>query len=90
MHLDFGVEMCALRAVAAVLGAVACLDAQQRAALDFAGVMVLPVDGLRAVYQVVYRQVVDFHQILDSPIVPDSGEFVRLDGHGNHSSRAEH
>ena len=56
---DAGLVVRALRTIRAVLGTAAGLDAEQRAALDRLGIVILAVDGLGAEQQLGQRKVVE-------------------------------
>lgn len=68
-----GVVMGGLGAVAAIFGAAAGLDAEKRAELDAVGVVVLAVDGLRAVDEFGEGELVDGADLGEGPVVPGLG-----------------
>ena len=61
----------ALRTVRAIFGTAACLDAQQRAALNVSGIVMLAMNGLGAKEQLGERKVIERLDALGRPIVTD-------------------
>ncbi len=81
--LDIGVIARRLRAVAAILGAAAGLDREQRADLHRIGVEIFTMHGLRAVDQITERQFEQIHNLRHSPTLRClRSRGVLLDGTG--------
>src|SRR3546814_15139614 len=74
---DWSSDVCSsdlrLRAIAAVLGAAAGLDAEQGAKLHLAARMMAAVDALRLPHQLVERQVEQFGDLVARPVVAGLG-----------------
>ena len=63
--------MRALRAVTAILGAAAGLDAEQARGLDVVGIEMAAMDALRAKHQIRERQGIKSFGLRAVPVVPD-------------------
>ena len=70
-RLQAGVVMRALRAIAAILGAAAGLDAEQARGLDMVRIEIAAMNALRPKHQVRERQVIESFGLRAIPVVPD-------------------
>jgi hypothetical protein len=70
-----------LRAVRAVLGASARLDAEEHAALHLVGAVKRTVSGLRAEHEIGKRRRVNRADFSNRPVVTDGGDLVHLHIH---------